>query len=69
MRGWHDEYGDQGLVVIGVHCPEFERERDIDDVRRYVAENDLRLSRVFFDSPANRAGLARGQQIVALVGQ
>ena len=36
---------------------------------RFVAENDLRLSRVFFDSPANRAGLARGQQIVALNGR
>ena len=36
---------------------------------RFVAENDLRLTRVFFDSPANRAGLARGQQIVALDGR
>ena len=31
--------------------------------------NDLRLTRVFVDSPANRAGLARGQQIVALNGR
>jgi hypothetical protein len=31
--------------------------------------NDLRLTRVFFDSPANRAGLARGQQILALNGR
>ena len=36
---------------------------------RFVAENDLRLTRVFFDSPANRAGLARGQQIIALNGR
>jgi len=36
---------------------------------RFVAENDLRLSRVFFDSPANRAGLERGQQIIALNGR
>jgi len=36
---------------------------------RFIAENDLRLTRVFFDSPANRAGLARGQQIVALNGR
>ncbi len=36
---------------------------------RFVAENDLRLTRVFLDSPANRAGLARGQQIVALNGR
>ena len=39
---------------------------------RFVAENDLRLTRVFFDSPANRAEpgpLARGQRIVALNGR
>jgi C-terminal processing protease CtpA/Prc len=36
---------------------------------RFVAENDLRLSRVFFDSPANLAGLERGQQIIALNGR
>lgn len=36
---------------------------------RFVAENDLRLTRVFFDSPANRGGLARGQRIVALDGR
>ena len=32
-------------------------------------DNDLRLTRVFADSPANRAGLARGQQILALNGR
>lgn len=31
--------------------------------------NALRLTRVFLDSPANRAGLARGQEIVALNGR
>jgi C-terminal processing protease CtpA/Prc len=39
---------------------------------RFVAENDLRLTRVFLDSPANRADpgpLARGQRIVALNGR
>ena len=36
---------------------------------RFVAENDLRLTRVYSDSPANRAGLARGQQILALNGR
>ena len=32
-------------------------------------DTELRLTRVFFDSPANRAGLARGQQILALNGR
>ena len=34
-----------------------------------AAGEDLRLSRVFFDSPANRAGLARGQRILTLNGR
>jgi len=36
---------------------------------RFVTADDLRLTRVFVDSPANRAGLARGQRIVALNGR
>ncbi|MEM8816043.1 MAG: S41 family peptidase [Pseudomonadota bacterium] len=36
---------------------------------RFVAANDLRLSRVFTDSPAFRAGLRRGQRILALNGR
>lgn len=33
---------------------------------RFVAENDIRLTRVFEDSPAFRGGLRRGQRILAL---
>ena len=33
---------------------------------RFVAAGDLRLARVFVDSPANAAGLARGQRILML---
>ena len=36
---------------------------------RFVATNDLRLSRVFVDSPANRGGLARGQRVLELNGR
>ena len=36
---------------------------------RFVAADDLRLTRVFVDSPANRAGLARGQRILELNGR
>ena len=34
VRAWAEKYKDQGLVVIGVHSPEFPFERDIDNVRR-----------------------------------
>jgi len=36
---------------------------------RFVAADDLRLTRVFLDSPAFRAGLRRGQRILELNGR
>ena len=38
VRAWADKYKDQGLVVIGVHSPEFPFEHDIDNVRRAATE-------------------------------
>jgi thiol-disulfide isomerase/thioredoxin len=37
VRAWSERYRDRGLVVIGVHTPEFSFERDLDNVRRAVA--------------------------------
>lgn len=34
VRAWVDRYGIEGLVVIGVHTPEFSFEHDLDNVRR-----------------------------------
>jgi thiol-disulfide isomerase/thioredoxin len=36
VRAWAEKYKDQGLVVIGVHTPEFGFEHDIANVRRAV---------------------------------
>jgi thiol-disulfide isomerase/thioredoxin len=33
VRAWSEKYWDQGLVVVGVHTPEFPFERDLDNVR------------------------------------
>jgi thiol-disulfide isomerase/thioredoxin len=33
VRAWAQKYEDQGLVVVGVHTPEFPFERDVDNVR------------------------------------
>jgi thiol-disulfide isomerase/thioredoxin len=41
VRAWADKYRDQGLVVVGVHTPEFEFEKDIDNVRQAVRETRL----------------------------
>jgi hypothetical protein len=41
VRAWAERYADQGLVVVGVHTPEFPFERNVDNVRR--AAKDLRV--------------------------
>jgi len=38
VRAWAAKYRDQGLVVIGVHAPEFEFEKDSGNVRQAVGE-------------------------------
>jgi cytochrome c biogenesis protein CcdA/thiol-disulfide isomerase/thioredoxin len=41
VRAWHEKYKDQGLVVIGVHAPEFAFEKSLRNVEREV--RDLRI--------------------------
>ena len=41
VRAWAEKYQDQGLVVVGVHTPEFPFERDVDNVRQ--AATDMRV--------------------------
>jgi thiol-disulfide isomerase/thioredoxin len=42
VRAWAEKYQDHGVVVIGVHTPEFPFEHDLDNVRR--AAKDMRVS-------------------------
>ncbi len=42
VRAWHQRYVDKGLVVIGVHSPEFNYERDVEKVKAYLKEKDIR---------------------------
>jgi thiol-disulfide isomerase/thioredoxin len=41
LRDWHEKYADQGLVILGVHTPEFEFEKIRDNVVRTAAEHGL----------------------------
>jgi thiol-disulfide isomerase/thioredoxin len=41
VRAWSQTYRDDGLVVIGVHTPEFSFEHDIDVVRRATRERAI----------------------------
>ena len=41
MREWHQTYADDGLVIIGVHTPEFSYEKDIDNVAEALVRLDV----------------------------
>jgi thiol-disulfide isomerase/thioredoxin len=41
VRAWSQAYRDDGLVVLGVHTPEFSFEREIDRVRRATQERGI----------------------------
>src|SRR6202163_2161606 len=41
VRAWDEKYRNQGLVVIGVHAPEFAFEKNVNNVRRAV--KDMRV--------------------------
>lgn len=73
VRAWAEKYADQGLVVIGVHAPEFAFEKKIGNVKAAVSDfkisypvaidNDYRIWRAFDNSywPAHYLIDAKGQ--------
>ncbi|MEA2683837.1 MAG: hypothetical protein QOK05_2165 [Chloroflexota bacterium] len=38
---WHTAYKDQGLVIVGVHSPEFEFEKDVGNIRQAIKRYDV----------------------------
>ena len=73
VKAWDAAYRDQGLVVIGVHAPEFAFERDLGNVRKAVkdlgvvypvaVDNGLKIWRAFDNHywPAQNVIDARGR--------
>ena len=41
LKDWHAKYADAGLVILGVHSPEFTFEKKLDNVRNAVEREDL----------------------------
>lgn len=41
LRGWYQTYGDQGLVVIGNHYPEFGYEEDLGNLKDALVRLDV----------------------------
>src|SRR6202453_2896344 len=72
VLAWADKYKASGLVVIGVHTPEFAFEKDLDNVRRAVSDlkitypvaldNDYKIWKAFSNSywPADYLGDSTG---------
>src|SRR5947207_10775409 len=41
LKDWYEKYHDKGLVIIGVHAPEFEFEKDINNVKNAVQREGI----------------------------
>lgn len=41
VRAWQQKYNDKGLVVVGVHTPEFPFEKDLENVRTAVRQMQI----------------------------
>ena len=42
LKEWHEKYADKGLVIVGVHTPEFEFEKDYSNVIQAVKNFGIR---------------------------
>jgi thiol-disulfide isomerase/thioredoxin len=49
LRSWDQKYGHDGLLVLGVHTPEFDFEKDIDNVRS-ISHDQLVTYPIVIDS-------------------
>jgi cytochrome c biogenesis protein CcdA/thiol-disulfide isomerase/thioredoxin len=73
VRAWAEKYRDHGLVVIGVHAPEFAFERNVDNVKKAITtlgigypvaiDNEYKIWRAFENEywPAHYFIDAKGQ--------
>src|SRR3972149_10012080 len=42
LKSWHEKYSEKGLVIIGVHTPEFEFEKNLANVQKAIADFGLK---------------------------
>lgn len=41
VKKWYDKYKTKGLEIVAVHSPEFDRERNVENVREYVKDHGI----------------------------
>ena len=44
LKEWHNQYKEAGLVIIGNHFPEFSYERDLENLKTAVVQNDIQYA-------------------------
>ncbi|MBN1529933.1 MAG: cytochrome c biogenesis protein DipZ [Thermoleophilaceae bacterium] len=44
LKAWDERYGDDGLVIVGVHTPEFPFERSAGNVAEAIGQNGIRYA-------------------------
>ncbi len=42
LKSWHEKYNDQGLVIVGVHAPEFEFEKDSENLAEAITDFQIK---------------------------
>jgi thiol-disulfide isomerase/thioredoxin len=42
LNAWHEKYADDGLVIVGIHTPEFEFEKDYNNLKAAVKKFDIK---------------------------
>ena len=42
LNTWYEEYKDKGLIIIGVHTPEFEFEKNYDNVKKAIEKYGIK---------------------------
>lgn len=44
LKKWHQKYKDSGLVIIGIHTPEFKFENEINNLKEAMREHDIQYA-------------------------
>lgn len=44
LKQWHESYKDKGLTIVGVHSPEFESEKKVENLRSQVASLGIKYA-------------------------
>ena len=42
LNAWHEKYADDGLVIVGIHTPEFEFEKDYNNLKAAIKKFDIK---------------------------